>query len=226
VWQRIVNLIPPHEVYVEPFFGSGAIMRLKRPAGKNIGLDLVAPKAALLQAIPDLEFRRACGIEFLETHRFTGREFVYADPPYLLSTRRNRRLYRHEMTDADHRRFLRAVFALPCPVLVSGYPSAMYDRALRQWNREEFQVMTRGHTWATEVLWFNYPRPKILHDLGHVGADFRERWRIEKRRRRWKARLEKMPELERATLFSALVDVMGPAAAASAVSGAAAGAGV
>jgi len=33
---------PPHEVYIEPFLGGGAIMRQKRPALLNIGLDLDA----------------------------------------------------------------------------------------------------------------------------------------------------------------------------------------
>jgi site-specific DNA-adenine methylase len=32
VYQRIINLIPPHRVYVEPFLGGGAILRLKSPA--------------------------------------------------------------------------------------------------------------------------------------------------------------------------------------------------
>jgi DNA adenine methylase len=40
VYQRIINLMPPHRVYIEPFLGSGAIFRLKRPADRNIGLDL------------------------------------------------------------------------------------------------------------------------------------------------------------------------------------------
>ncbi len=42
VYQTIISRMPPHLVYVEPFLGSGAIMRLKRPARVNIGLDLDA----------------------------------------------------------------------------------------------------------------------------------------------------------------------------------------
>ncbi len=40
VYQSIINLMPPHEVYIEPFLGSGAILRLKRPAAVSLGVDL------------------------------------------------------------------------------------------------------------------------------------------------------------------------------------------
>lgn len=105
---------------------------------------------------------------------------------------------------------------LPCAVMLSGYPSELYTQKLADWNREEFQVMTRGHTWATEILWYNYSRPSVLHDLRYVGANYRERLRIRRKRERWRARLERLPALERAVLFSALVDVMDATAAASA----------
>jgi hypothetical protein len=34
--------MPPHQTYIEPFLGGGAVMRLKRPAAYNIGVDLDA----------------------------------------------------------------------------------------------------------------------------------------------------------------------------------------
>lgn len=42
VYQQIINCMPPHNVYIEPFLGGGAVMRLKRLAAVNIGLDLDA----------------------------------------------------------------------------------------------------------------------------------------------------------------------------------------
>lgn len=39
VYQRIINLMPPHEVYIEPFLGGGAVLRRKLPAALNIGID-------------------------------------------------------------------------------------------------------------------------------------------------------------------------------------------
>lgn len=205
VYQRIINLIPPHSVYIEPFLGSGAILRLKKPAPLSYGVDRALSKMTLLEGLVTTE---GCGMEFLERFDFRGGEFVYADPPYLLSTRGGRRHYQHEMTEADHVRLLGILTSLPCPVMLSGYPSALYDDALTGWHREEFRVMTRGHTWATEVLWFNYEPPASLHDFSFVGTDYRERLRIKRKRARWAARLNRMPSLERAALFSALVDAM------------------
>jgi hypothetical protein len=40
VFQALINWMPPHSLYVEPFLGGGAVMRFKRPAELNIGIDL------------------------------------------------------------------------------------------------------------------------------------------------------------------------------------------
>lgn len=39
VYHRLINLMPPHPVYCEPFLGAGAVMSIKRPAAYNIGVD-------------------------------------------------------------------------------------------------------------------------------------------------------------------------------------------
>ena len=50
VYQKLINLTPPHSVYIEPFLGSGAVMRLKRPAGLNVGVDLVGSALSAVSA--------------------------------------------------------------------------------------------------------------------------------------------------------------------------------
>lgn len=42
VYHRLINLMPPHQTYIEPFLGGGAVMRLKLPAPYSIGVDLDA----------------------------------------------------------------------------------------------------------------------------------------------------------------------------------------
>src|SRR5882724_8925021 len=38
-YQRLINLIPPHRVYMETHLGGGAVLRKKTPAEVNIGVD-------------------------------------------------------------------------------------------------------------------------------------------------------------------------------------------
>ena len=38
-WQRIIGQMPPHSVYVEPFFGSGQIFHRKRRSPSSILID-------------------------------------------------------------------------------------------------------------------------------------------------------------------------------------------
>ena len=205
VYQQIINRIPPHEVYLEPFLGSGAIMRHLAPAQSAIGVDLVAENGAYIEALPHARFIHGCALTFLRDYPFTGREFVYLDPPYLIDLRSSDRdIYTHELTDAQHKQLLYLALELPCPVMISGYPSPLYDDVLGGWRCDEIAVTTRGGT-AQECLWMNYEPPAVLHDLRYVGDDYRERDRIKKKARRWRDNLEAMPAHERQFILSTLL---------------------
>ena len=80
---------------------------------------------------------------------------IYADPPYLLSTRHGRQ-YRHEMSDEQHEELLAALLDHRGPVLLSGYDSDLYRDMLQGWSREE--IVSRAQTAGarTEVLWSNF----------------------------------------------------------------------
>ncbi len=39
-YQKYINLMPPHEVYIESHLGGGAIMRYKKRAKRNIGIEI------------------------------------------------------------------------------------------------------------------------------------------------------------------------------------------
>lgn len=90
---------------------------------------------------------------------------LYADPPYLGSTRSapgGGNGYRVDMPDeADHIEMLEALSACRSAVVLSGYPSDLYDTALAEWDRIEIPHMTgqgNSHNQArTEVLWSNRP---------------------------------------------------------------------
>lgn len=210
VYQTLINLMPPHELYVEPVLGGGAVMKLKRPAHRNIGIDRDA--AAVKQISAELATRGdgghkfnlivGDGIRFLERNEWQGNELVYCDPPYPRSTRRGGDLYRFEMTDAQHRRLLEVVRTLPCAVMISSYYNDLYSKALADWNFHTFTGQTRRGP-RTEWLWYNF-QPVALHDYQYLGRNFRERERIKRRKARWVSRLGKMLQFEREALLAAM----------------------
>lgn len=80
---------------------------------------------------------------------------IYADPPYLLSTRHGKQ-YRCEMDDTEHAELLESLKVHRGPVLISGYDSLLYNDTLKGWTRKEFTVMAQTSTKRREVLWMNF----------------------------------------------------------------------
>lgn len=151
------------------------------------------------------------GIDLLQDRQFMRGKIppvlVYCDPPYLMETRSGKRLYKHEMEAVDHRRLLRVIQDLPCYVMISGYFSQLYADELKGWNATQFQTMTRGGKKATEWVWFNFPRPETtcdVHDLTHLGRNFREREKLKRQQKRWVERLRRMSPLQRQALLNAI----------------------
>ncbi len=208
-YQRIINQIPPHRVYVELFAGSAAVLRKKRPAEESIVCDLDPGAIAALREEdlpPNTQIVTMDALELLERTSIGRGWFLYADPPYLPSTRRGGRVYDHELTVDQHRRLLRRLKALDGPmVMLSGYWSDLYARELRGWRTDHFDVMTRGGP-ATEWLWMNYAAPVELHDYRYLGEGFRQRERIRRQQRRWAGKLARMDRLQRQALLAAIAD--------------------
>jgi DNA adenine methylase len=83
---------------------------------------------------------------------------IYADPPYVTATRGRsyaKHGYRHEMTDADHEELAQALRAAQGMVVLSGYPSALYDRLYGDWISISVDAMADRGKEVTEVVWLN-----------------------------------------------------------------------
>lgn len=138
-----------------------------RLAGYIARLEAVSARLASVS----LECRPA--FDVIAAYGGKRRTLLYVDPPYLAESR-NGHNYRHEMqSDGDHRALAEALHGCVATVVLSGYPSHLYDQQLyADWYRHELPAATsQGGTWhhRTEVLWSN--RPLRTPDTDDATAD-------------------------------------------------------
>ena len=209
-YHRLINLMPPHEVYIETHLGGGSVIRNKLPARANIGIE-IDPK--VIEKWRSVNNHRCFAlihddaIKYLKRYHFTGKELIYCDPPYLRETRKKRaRLYKYEYTLDQHIELLKVIKSLPCMVMISGYNSSLYKESLKDWHTYYFESSTH-HGMSTEWVWMNYSSPTELHDYRYLGDNFRQRERIRNKSKRWVRRLKLMNVLERQALLSAIRSV-------------------
>ncbi|WP_228350894.1 MULTISPECIES: DNA adenine methylase [Limnobaculum] len=201
-YQRLINLMPVHETYIETHLGGGAVMRNKLPANRNIGIDLDQQVINLWHGNNEVscELIQDDAVAYLSLFPYQGNELIYADPPYVQSTRKRSKIYRHEYTDDNHRQLLQLLVTLPCMVMVSGYENSIYDEMLSGWRCERFNAKT--HTGVREeCVWMNFDVPDRLHDARYMGSNYRERQTLIRRRTRLYERIERMELTERNELI-------------------------
>jgi DNA adenine methylase len=202
LFRRLINLIPPHRVYIETHLGGGAVLRNKRPAEQSIGIELDAQVLAAwsMEEVPGLRLVHGDATEFLRQYDFCGDEFVYVDPPYVRTARRRPQIYRCELDDDAHEELLTVVDRIPAKVMVSGYANPLYQRRLPHWHRVEFAAGSHGLR-HSEVVWLNYEPPDIPFDTRYAGDTFRERQRIKRKQERLRRRIQTMAPIERDLLY-------------------------
>jgi len=88
---------------------------------------------------------------------------IYCDPPYLPSTRHegSRSIYGYEMSEDDHRELGTAVRKCKSKVVLSGYPSALYEELYGAWRIVTFDMANhaaggRAKARKAETLWMNW----------------------------------------------------------------------
>ena len=203
--QAIIALMPPHDTYIESHLGGGAIMQRKPPALRNIGIDRDQRALEKFRCPYPVERVHGCAHRFLAKYDYRGRELVYCDPPYLKETRTSGRCYRFDYEEQDHLELLGLLKKLPCQVIVSGYPSALYDQWLAGWESLELQVMNQGGV-RTEKVWFNF-RCERVHWARYAGKNHTDRQRIKRKAENWARRYRSLPPGERLAVLAALMAV-------------------
>lgn len=237
----IVSHFPPHDAYLEPYFGSGTVLYAKSRAGSEIVNDLDGEVTNLFRVLRDQpeamaravaltpwsreEFRQSFARENLSDleaarrfitywwqavgcrgitatgfcvdyqgkskparsvtwislperllavaerlqgvqienrpaldliERCNGREvLIYADPPYVGTTRKGR-LYSFEMREeSEHVALLAQLKQHSGSVLISGYDNALYQDHLSGWRKVSREATCQKVGTRTECLWLN-----------------------------------------------------------------------
>lgn len=85
-----------------------------------------------------------------------ARTVFYVDPPYVPKTRNTKHRYEYDMDNEDHRELAKLLHSIEGMVLLSGYPSELYEELYGSWERFERRARTqRTDKEATECLWLN-----------------------------------------------------------------------
>lgn len=211
VYQAIINLMPPHQVYIEAFAGTGAVMNRKPRAAQQIAIE------KNLSSIDQYDYTadkviNGCAIEYIEglpVHALSE-TVLYCDPPYVHSTRTSKARYQCELSDLDHLRLINALLKLKSEngyyVLLSGYSSNLYKDNLT-WQFIEFQAMTRGGV-RTETLWHNFVPGKV-HYHTYAGKNALDRQRIKRKAERWANKIQSLPKPEQQAILAAVLAKVG-----------------
>lgn len=105
-------------------------MKRKPAAATNIGIDLDDRALSTFSCDYPVQLINGSAHRFLQDYRYDGSLLIYADPPYLQHTRISARKYRFDYSTDDHIDLLTLLQSLPCQVMLSGYPSTLYDELL------------------------------------------------------------------------------------------------
>ena len=123
--------------------------------------DLPAALAQWVERLRGVQLEQRPAAELIERYDAPN-VLIYADPPYLPETRSasvrwttGKCAYAHELSVAEHVELLAQLAATRAMVVLSGYPSPLYDDALRSWRRLELAARAHRNTPRVEVLYIN-----------------------------------------------------------------------
>ena len=99
------------------------------PGDVNAFLTILDQLPAISARLSDVQIYHQTALQIINAFDDEN-VIVYADPPYVHSTRKSKEIYLHEMTDDEHRMLGDRLRKFKGKVLISGYASKLYDEEL------------------------------------------------------------------------------------------------
>lgn len=115
---------------------------------------------AIIERLQGVVIENRDAVDVMLAHD-SPRTLHYVDPPYVFDTRGKGEDYKYEMTDVQHRELGEVLNQLQGYVVVSGYPSPLYDEIFEGWKKVERRALADGAQERTEALWMR----NVPHDL-------------------------------------------------------------
>lgn len=191
-WQKIINEIRPHDIFISACLGHCAITRRMRKAQKIYGID-IDPK--VIKAWEEMHWDWITLIQgdaithvskIISTTPPELKICIYADPTYRMkSIKSSKKPYAFTMDDIWHERFLKNIKLWAShsnvDILISHYPDELYNKQLKEWRKISYESKTRQGM-ATENLYMNYEHSTgELHDYRWIGDNKDERYNLKHR---------------------------------------------
>jgi DNA adenine methylase len=145
----------------------GTFSRSSRTLPSGVNAEVNAWLTAISNVLP-LVSQRLQGVEIFNLDAIELMQkfdcpdtLFYLDPPYVTGSRILKKAYFSEMSDGDHRRLAEFVRCLRGRVILSGYPSPLYDELYSGWERcSRFIPNHSSHEEKkpvkTECVWRNF----------------------------------------------------------------------
>lgn len=164
-------------VWVRLSQGRGGMMRrtgwrfYRDPHGTSVGMPrylqgYVDRMPECAKRLAGVSLESAPALEVIERYGAFEDTLIYADPPYLGTTRGWGNNYAHEMrTEAEHVALAESLRSCRSAVLLSGYASPLYEDLYGDWDSARIEAFTGNGVEGrrTEVVWSNRPFAAAEH---------------------------------------------------------------
>lgn len=134
--------------YIRTMSRSSMCSTTSRWLGSSLSLVDVSARLARVQ------FENKDTIDVIQRYDSPDTLF-YCDPPYPHESRKQKKVYRYEMSGQDHQRLADALHSIKGKVVISGYRCELMDRLYENWKRIEAPTKwTHGAKgMRKEIIW-------------------------------------------------------------------------
>ena len=180
----LVNHLPLSSRYFSLFFGSGGLENSIYTASSKWICSEIDPNCKKYEKPPQSMIEFSDYKDLIESFVFTRSDLIFADPPYILSSRSSdKKYYKFEFTTRDHIEFLNYMISINSNIMITHPECGLYSSFLHEWFSFPFSYMTRGGIFK-DCLYSNFSIGSRVQLLSYdcLGHNFIDRQRIKRQR--------------------------------------------